>query len=113
MLPRQPLPDLFARILGALVFLLGIFLLWSVYQSASGLFSQPAPALPTPAPTPTSSPAPGNEATAAAVFIGKDLADYLKKMLALLLMCIAGALIASMGIKAIFSPAPKSAEPTP
>ena len=107
---RLAIPDLLARILGALVFLGGVWLLYSVYQSATHLLNQPAPALPTPAPTPVpspgASPGPNTEATSAAIFVGRDLADYVKKLLALLLMCVAGALIASLGIKAIFSPHP-------
>ena len=108
---RLAVPDILARLLGALAFLAGIYLLYVVYQSATHLFLQPAPPLPTPAPTPTplpgASPAPSSDAAGAAVFIGKDLADYVKRLLALLLMCIAGALIASLGIKAIFGPAPR------
>lgn len=108
---RLAIPDLLARILGAVAFLFGIFLLWSVYQNATGLFAQAPGPVPTPAPTPTpapgASPAPSNEATGVAIAIGKDLTDYLKRLLALLLMCVAGALIASMGIKAIFGPSPR------
>lgn len=108
---RLAIPDLLARIIGAAIFLVGIFLLWSVYQNATALFTQAPTPIPSPAPTPTpapgASPAPSNEATGVAIAIGKDLTDYLKRLLALLLMCVAGALIASMGIKAIFGPSPR------
>ena len=111
---RLAIPDLLARILGALVFVAGVWLLYSVYQSATHLLSQPAPALPTPAPTPApspgASPGPNTEAASAAIFVGRDLADYVKKLLALLLMCVAAALIAALGIKAIFSPTPTRPE---
>ncbi|MGC4045518.1 MAG: hypothetical protein QM758_17135 [Armatimonas sp.] len=108
---RLAIPDILARIIGAVAFLGGIFLLWSVYQNATALFSQAPQQIPTPAPTPTpapgASPLPSNEATGVAIAIGKDLSDYVKRLLALLLMCVAGALIASLGIKAIFGPSPK------
>ena len=111
---RLAIPDLLARILGALIFLGGVWLLYSVYQSATHLFAQPAPVLPTPAPTPLpapgASPGPNTEATSAAIFVGRDMADSVKKLLALLLMCVAGALIASLGIKAIFGPHPHRPE---
>jgi hypothetical protein len=118
-MPTRPaVPDLLARIVGVLVFLFGVFLLWKVYQEAASLFARsvPAPA-PTPAPTPTpasgATPAPSAAATDAAVAIGRDLTDYVKKLLALLLMCVAGALIASMGVRAIFGPAPSREKTTP
>jgi len=85
-----------------MVFLGGIGLLWYVFQTANGLFNQPAPHVSTVAPAQAAA---GNAAAApsAALEIGRDLTEYLKKLLTLLLMCVAGSLISSAGIRLYFS----------
>ncbi|MBC8104616.1 MAG: hypothetical protein H7Z41_18730 [Cytophagales bacterium] len=91
-----------ARVLGILVFLAGIALLGYVFWSSNLLFSQPPPQVPVASAAKAAS---GSAAAApsAALEIGRSLADYLKQLLALLVKCIAGSLIASKGVQMYFS----------
>lgn len=103
-----------ARILGILVFLAGVALIVYVFWSANLLFHQPPPSV---SPTAATTAASGNAAVAPseAMDIGRSLADYLKRLLTLLIMCIAGSVIASRGVHLFFSAgrAAHSNPPTP
>ena len=110
-----PSPNLHGRktrlsgaILGILVFLVGIALIGSVFVMARALFDAAPPVIPpsafaTPLPaasgatlaaTPTGPPA--------TVIIGQSLAQFLQKLLVLLVMCIAGSAVASKGVDLFF-----------
>ncbi|MES2462648.1 MAG: hypothetical protein V4671_18855 [Armatimonadota bacterium] len=91
-----------ARILGILVFLAGVALIAYVFWSANSLFHQPPPTVPVAA-TAKAASASASAAPSAALEIGRSLADYLKQLLTLLVMCIAGSLIASKGVQMYFS----------
>jgi hypothetical protein len=89
-------------LLGALVVLVGVGLLIYVFTSANQLFHESAPPLTLPTPAPKATP--DSQAGTAALAIGQSLADYVKRLLALLMMCVAGSLIASVGVKALLLP---------
>lgn len=91
-----------ARVLGILVFLVGVALIAYVFWSANSLFHQPPPSVPAVA---AAKAAGANAAAApsAAIEIGRSMMDYLKQLLTLFLMCAAGSLIASRGIHLYFS----------
>jgi hypothetical protein len=99
--PSPPADNVTARILGILVFLGGVALIAYVFWSANTLFHQPPPSVPTAA----ASKAATSSAVApsAAVEIGRSMVDYLKQLLTLLVMSIAGSLIASKGAQMYFS----------
>ena len=90
--------------LGLIVFLLGVALLIYVFNAANSLLSAPAPTVPAVTPSPGASPgAAGSAAPSAAVDIGMSLADHVRRLLVLLVMCFAGSAIASLGIRLFFS----------
>jgi hypothetical protein len=94
---------LYGAALGILVFLAGIALLGYVFLTAHALFETPPP--PLPAPPPPSTPGTAADATntaSAATAISQSLVDFVKRLLLLLLMCIAGSVIASRGIELFF-----------
>lgn len=96
--------DIPARIAGLLVFLFGVALLVFVFIAANSLFNAPAPVVPPP-------PPPGATATgpSAAAEIGKSFSQLFRQILLLLLMCVAGSVIASKGIQLYFAARPASA----
>jgi hypothetical protein len=100
--PSPTADNITARILGILVFLAGVALIAYVFWSANTLFHQPPPSVPVAAATKAAA---GSAATApsAAVEIGRSMVDYLKQLLTLFLMCVAGSLIASRGVHMYFS----------
>lgn len=107
-------------VLGILIFLAGVALVGYVFVTARVLFDAPAPPLPAlPAPpSPTAGAAAqtaangavSTAATGAALAIGQSFTQYLQRLLALLLMCIAGSVIGSLGI-GLFSRAFTAAPP--
>jgi hypothetical protein len=101
---RPSTDNIAARVLGILVFLAGVALLGYVFATANTLFHLPPPHVPEPTSAATSAAAGSGAApAAAAIAIGQSLSDYIKQLLALLLMCIAGSLVASKGIHLYFS----------
>lgn len=104
MQPQTHRHDLPARVLAFLVFLLGIGLLCLVFGQAWALFHAPVPQLPLPA-------APGADPPPAAN-IGLALADFARKLLLLIVMTVAGSLVAGKGIQLYFSAHP-SHSPAP
>jgi hypothetical protein len=98
--------DTAARITGLLVFLAGIGLLAFVFISAHTLFNAPAPAAP-----PATGGAAGGGAPSAAVEIGRSFSQLGRQILVLLLMCIAGSVIASKGIQLYFAARPTAGTP--
>jgi hypothetical protein len=86
-------------VLGILVFLGGIALLGYVFMTAQHLFTEAPPPVPTP---PATGSAPDPNAPSATTAIGQSLMDFGKRLLLLLLMCIAGSVIASRGIELFF-----------
>ncbi len=95
MQPQTHRSDLSARVLAFAVFLLGIGLLCLVFGQAWALFHAPVPQLPLPV-APGAAPPP-------AANIGLALADFARKLLLLVLMTVAGSLVASKGIQLYFS----------
>ena len=98
-----------ARITGLLVFLAGVGLLVFVFLTANTLFNAPAP--PAPAPAPVATGEQGGNAASAGVEIGRSFSQLLQKILLLLLMCVAGSVIASKGIQLYFAARPAGATP--
>jgi len=95
MLSHTHRPDLSARILAFAVFLLGIGLLCLVFGQAWALFHAPVAQLPLPI-------APGAPAPPAAN-IGLALAGFARQLLLLIVMTVAGSLVAGKGIQLYFS----------
>lgn len=102
--PQYPTPsadNVTARILGILVFLAGVALIAYVFWSANTLFHQAPPEVPAVAAKAAATNA--GVAPSAAMELGRSLVDYLKQLLTLFLMCVAGSLIASRGVHLYFS----------
>lgn len=102
-------------VLGIMVFLIGIALVGYVFMTARVLFDAPPPTIPTPPPAPILDPNASASAVAAASaaaatsagpsatsVVGQALLGFLQHLLVLLLMCIAGSVIASRGIELFF-----------
>ncbi|MBB6050916.1 hypothetical protein [Armatimonas rosea] len=92
------------RLLALVVILLGLALVGYVFFQAKALFEAPTPTLPpappTPKPLPGATPAPDNAVGTRALEAGWRLADLLgRRLLSLLVMCVAGSLIAALGIR--------------
>ncbi len=92
------------RLLAFIVIAVGIGLIVYVFLTTKALFEAPVPPLPSPAPTPKplpgATPAPDNTPGIVALQAGYGLANFLvRKLLTLLVMCIAGSLIAALGIR--------------
>lgn len=105
---RATAADLVPRVVGLLVFLVGIGLLVYVFRQADILFHGPQITAPTPVPSPAPKgsagavAAPAGEALGqSAVAVGAGLADLLFRLLALLLMSVAGGLIAALGVRLV------------
>jgi len=100
---RPVVADRLSRLLGILVFLLGIGLIVMVFQQANVLFNTPQVTV-----TPSPPVSPGAVATPAGEALGKtaaavatDLAAFVRRLATLLLMSIVGGLIASLGIRLV------------
>ncbi len=97
--------------LGILVFLVGVALVGYVFAEANRLFHTPPPSVPAalPAPTPSGAgadaAASSNAASGAALEIGRSLTQFLQQLLVLLVMCVAGSVIASKGVQLMFASA--------
>lgn len=108
MQPQTHRSDLPARVLAFAVFLLGIGLLCLVFGQAWALFHAPVPQLPLPV-KPGAVPPP-------AANIGLALADFARKLLLLIVMTVAGSLVAGKGIQLYFSahsaPTPAASPPS-
>jgi len=92
------------RIVGLLVFLAGVGLLVWVFVMANRLFHAPAPPLPA-APSPNAA----NPGPSPFLAIGAGFSDLLRRLLLLLLMSVAGSVIASKGIQLYFAARPLAA----
>lgn len=105
-------------VLGILVFLAGVALVGYVFTSARVLFDEPPPTLPLPTPPATTGTGAGQAAntaastaaTGAALALGQSFTQFLQRLLALLLMCVAGSAIGALGIH-LFGRAFTSAPP--
>ena len=114
LMSAQPAPSVsqatLARIVGLLVFLGGIGLLIFVFAAANTLLNAPPPTVAAPTTAGTNANAPS-----AAIELGRGFSLLLQKILLLLLMCVAGSLIASKGIQLFFAagavPAHRDTEP--
>lgn len=91
----------FGAILGIVVFLIGVGLVVGVFYQAYGLFNAAPPPIPTPAPTATTAKT-AEAAASATGAITASLTDFLKRLLALFAMSLAGAIIASQGSALFF-----------
>lgn len=87
-------------VLGILVFLAGVALLLYVFATAIKMFDTPPPPLPSPPPVGADGKAP--ETGNAMILVVQSLRDFILRFLMLLLMCVAGSLIASRGIEMFF-----------
>lgn len=101
--PRLSHTDLSCRLVALLVFLLGIGMLIFVFVSALHLFQAPVPGL-------EPLQAPGAPPPAAAN-IGISLAGFVRELLLLGVMTLAGSLLASKGAHLYFSSIHQPAEP--
>lgn len=103
--PTEPRPNhLVTRLLAFVVIVCGLALVGYVFTTAKALFEAPTPPLPTPPPTPKplpgATPAPDNAVGSQALAAGWRLADFMgRRLLSLLVMCLAGSLIAALGIR--------------
>ena len=97
--------DLFGRILGILVFLAGIAILVVVFVMAYHFFTSPNSQIQI-ASQPNSQQAPTTQ-------LGASALRMLARILALIVMAIAGSLIASKGMHLYFQASGRSASPTP
>jgi hypothetical protein len=92
-------------------------MVYYVFTTARALFDAPPPALPA-LPAPTPAPSPGvtgatganagagqaaSAATSAALVLGQSLTQFIQKLFVLLVMCVAGSAIASLGIRLFFN----------
>lgn len=91
-----PAPATTARLIGIVIFLAGVGMLLFVFFAAKSLFDAPPPSVPAPAPGDAAAPG-------AMAGIGAAFAHLLQRILLLLLMCIAGSVIASKGIQLFFA----------
>ena len=92
------------RLLALLVIILGLGLVVYVFLAAKHLFEMPLPEAPkplaTPKPLPGASPYPPNPLGVTALNqVVSPFADFVRRLLALLVMCVAGSLVAALGIR--------------
>ena len=103
MSPRNTLGDAMPRVAGLLVFLAGIGLIVYVFLQAAAMFQTAAPTIPLPTPSPTplpgATPGPATDLGSAITPVASGFVDSLRRLLTLLLMCIAASLIAALGIR--------------
>lgn len=93
-MPVKPQADLTGRLLALLVFLTGVAMLVFVFVTALHLFQSPVPGL-----EPLQKP---GAAPPAAASIGTALADFARRLLLLMVMTLAGSLLASKGAHLYF-----------
>ncbi len=103
MSPAKPQADLPGRLLALLVFLAGVGMLVFVFITALHLFQSPVPGL-EPLQTPGAPPPP-------AANIGAALADFVRRLLLLMVMTLAGSLLASKGAHLYFGTVYPASEP--
>ncbi len=96
-----PSHDWPVRIVGLLVFLAGVGVLVWVFVMANRLFNAPAPPLPAAPPANAANPGPSPF-----LAIGASFSDLLRRLLLLLLMSVAGSVIASKGVQLYFAARP-------
>ncbi len=94
MTSQHPRPDIPSRLLALVVFLLGIGLLCAVFSLAWSLFQSPVPNL--------NLPVKPGAATPPAANIGVALTAFVRQLLLLAVMTIAGSVIAGKGIHLYF-----------
>ena len=99
-------------ILGILVFLTGVALLGYVFVTARTLFDAPLVALPNTAAPASATPSDTQAVSPLALALGQSLTQFAQRLLVLLLMCIAGSVVASKGIDMFFK-AVVAVPPTP
>lgn len=105
MQPQTHRLDLSARVLAFAVFLLGIALLCLVFGQAWALFHAPVAHLPLPI-APGAAPPPP-------IALGAALAEFARQLLLLIVMTVAGSVVAGKGIQLYFSACtPQSASPS-
>ena len=96
--------DRLGRLIGLVVFFAGVGLLAWVFVRANDLFNAPPPAVPNP---PAPAPASGASTTPSPfVPIAASFATLLRQLLLLLLMSVAGSLMASKGVQMFFAARP-------
>ncbi len=103
MSPAKPQADLPGRLLALLVFLVGVGMLIFVFVTALHLFQSPVPGL-EPLQKPGAPPPP-------AANIGTALADFARRLLLLMVMTLAGSILASKGAHLYFGTVYPSSEP--
>lgn len=95
-------PDLAGRILGIMVFLVGIAILAFVFAIAYGFFTSPSAGIDIPS-KPTAVGAPTTQ-------LGASALRMFARILSLTVMCIVGSLVASKGIHLYFRAGGKTAD---
>jgi len=103
MSPAKPQADTPGRLLALLVFLAGVGMLVFVFVTALHLFQSPVPGL---APLQTLGAPPPPAAN-----IGTALVDFIRRLLLLLVMTLAGSILASKGAHLYFGTVYPSSEP--
>jgi hypothetical protein len=81
---------------GFLLFLGGAAMIAFVFSYANGLLSAPAPPVP-------QIGTGENAVSAAGLELGSSVVNLLQKLLILLVMCVAGSVLASQGVKILFA----------
>lgn len=109
MTANHPRPDVPGRLLAYVVFLLGIGLLCAVFSLAWSLFQSPVPGL--------NLPVKSGAATPPAANIGAALTAFVRQLLLLAVMTLAGSVVASKGVQLYFGTtqanAPRHETPPP
>ena len=103
MSPANPQADLTGRLLALLVFLVGVGMLVFVFVTALHLFQSPVPGL---EPLQKAGAAPPPSAN-----IGTALADFARRLLLLMVMTLAGSILASKGAHLYFGTVYPASEP--
>ena len=101
--PAKPQADASGRLLALLVFLVGVGMLVFVFVTALHLFQSPVPGLETLQKAGVPPPP--------AVNIGTALADFIRRLLLLMVMTLAGSILASKGAHLYFGTAYPASEP--
>jgi hypothetical protein len=98
--------DRLGRLIGLAVFFAGVGLLAWVFVRANDLFNAPPPAVPNPPAPPPPAGAGASAAPSPFVPIAASFATLLRQLLLLLLMSVAGSLMASKGVQMFFAARP-------
>lgn len=100
--PRTDAGHRVAAWIGILIFLVGVGLIGYVFFTASALYHTPPAkpiSLPTPTPVRGASPLPDNPIPRVTGSVIQDLGAFVRQLLTLLVMCLAGSAVAALGVR--------------